>query len=119
MARQYCLLVLVVMATTSVLYQLSGALIEVKADLAQLDNICKQSEDYNFCFSILNEDPRFAAADQHGLAVLSVAINLDIVQATSDRIVEILKNISDPVDKQRIEVCQSDYRDALEKFRGA
>lgn len=23
------------------------------------------------------------------------------------------------MDKQRIEVCQSDYRDALEKFRGA
>ncbi|GMY17105.1 pectinesterase inhibitor 5-like, partial [Fagus crenata] len=52
--------------------------------------------------------------DRDGLVVLSIAINIDVVQATiNDTIPEIVKTLIDPVDKQRIQVCLTDYNDAL------
>lgn len=114
------IIILPMLLTISHLSQHSDAsLIQPNADQTQLDEICRQSEDYDFCFKTLDADRRTPAADRYGLALLSIAINIDIIQATSDRIIEIIKTVSDSVDKQRIEVCQKDYADALGMFQAA
>jgi pectinesterase inhibitor-like protein len=121
MAFPYCLAMVVIVAA-GLLHQLSDAILvdaEVKADKALVDSICEQTDDYNFCFSTFDRDPRTPAADRHGLALLSIALNIDVVQETIDRIPKILESITDPMDKQRLEACQSDYGGALEKLHGA
>uniref|UniRef100_A0A2N9J9M3 Pectinesterase inhibitor domain-containing protein n=1 Tax=Fagus sylvatica TaxID=28930 RepID=A0A2N9J9M3_FAGSY len=99
---------------TSLFFQVSNATFEVKADQALIDSICEQTQDVDFCKSTFNANPRTPAADRDGLVVLSIAINIDVVQATiNDTIPEIVKTLIDPIDKQRIQVCLTDYNDAL------
>ena len=85
---------------TSLFFQVSNATFEVKADQALIDSICEQTQDVDFCKSTFNANPRTPAADRDGLVVLSIAINIDVVQATiNDTIPEIVKTLIDPVDK--------------------
>ncbi|GMY17103.1 pectinesterase inhibitor 5-like [Fagus crenata] len=105
---------------TSLFFQVSNATFEVKADQALIDSICEQTQDVDFCKSTFNADPRTPAADRDGLGLLSIAINIDVVQATiDDTIPKIVKTLTDPVDKQRIQVCLTDYNDALVILKSA
>lgn len=93
-----------------------------KADTVLVDSICKQAESYEFCSSTLNGDLRSARADLHGLAIISIAETIAQIRVTfDDRIPEIMiKNqVRNPIDKQRIKDCQSDYNGALHSFLGA
>ena len=115
-----CLSILVIpLLVTSLFYQASNATIEVKADQALLDSICDQTQDYDFCMSTFHGDARTAVADRDGLALLSIAINTDTVQATIDQIQDILKTLTDPLDKYRIQNCLTDFSDALVQLRAA
>ena len=105
---------------TSLFFQVSNATFEVKADQALIDSICEQTRDVDFCKSTFNADPRTIAVDLYGLALLSIAINMDGVRATiDDTIPKILKTLTDPVDKERIQDCLTDYNDALVKLKAA
>lgn len=67
-----CLSILVIaLLATSLLYQVSNAIIEVKADFALLDSVCQKSEDYDFFMSSSRGDPRTRAADRNGLVLIS------------------------------------------------
>ena len=115
-----CLSILVIpLLATSLFYQVSNAMIEVKADFALLDSVCQKFEDYDFCMSSFRGDPRTRAADRNGLVLISIAINIDLVEATIDRIPDILKSLTDPLDKKRIQNCLTDFNDANVKLRGA
>ena len=87
---------------------------------ALVDNICKQAESYDFCFSILNGDLRTPSADLHKLALISIALSIDQITQTSDeKIPHVQISRVASVDKSRMEACKSDYGEALAKFRGA
>ncbi|PON88727.1 Pectinesterase inhibitor domain containing protein [Trema orientale] len=89
---------------------------------ALVDYICKQAESYDFCFSILSGDVRTPSADIRGLALLSIALSIDQVSDTSDQKIPHLTfshAAADHVDEHRMEVCKSDYGEALAMFRGA
>ncbi|KAM3700714.1 hypothetical protein ACJW30_05G118300 [Castanea mollissima] len=92
---------------------------QVKADLALLDSICQQAQDYDFCMSTFRGDERAAVADRDGLALISIAINSGTVQDTIDQISDILKTLTDPLDKYRIQNCQTDFSDALVTLKAA
>ncbi|KAG6785003.1 hypothetical protein POTOM_010723 [Populus tomentosa] len=92
---------------------------ETKADAALVQSICKESQDPDFCNRTLAADPRVAAASMDGLAMLSILLTIDQLQTTSDNIASIHGQTSDPVGKQRLGVCQTDYTDALGQFRRA
>ncbi|XP_048320614.1 pectinesterase inhibitor 5 [Ziziphus jujuba] len=93
------------------------------ADTQLVDSICKQAESYEFCSSTLNGDLRSERADLHGLAIISIAETIAQIRVVFDeRIPEIIRHqvsISNPIDKQRIKDCQSDYNGALHNFLGA
>ncbi|GMY17102.1 pectinesterase inhibitor 5-like [Fagus crenata] len=79
---------------TSLFFQVSNATFEVKADQALIDSICEQTQDVDFCKSTFNADPRTPAADRDGLGLLSIAINIDVVQATIDDTIPRLLKLS-------------------------
>ncbi|KAJ6710639.1 PECTINESTERASE INHIBITOR-LIKE [Salix koriyanagi] len=92
---------------------------EKKAGVALVQSLCNESQDPDFCNRTLATDPRVEAANMDGLALISISLTIDQVQTTSDSIASIRGQVSDPIGKQRIEVCQADYTDALRQFRGA
>ncbi|KAJ4727859.1 Pectinesterase inhibitor [Melia azedarach] len=90
------------------------------ADTTLIDAVCKRYTDYGFCVSTFASDPRSATADLNGLGKLSTQITMNLLQQTlSDDIPKIRNNIRDPVGLQRLNVCQSDYQTALQKFAEA
>ncbi|GLT38099.1 hypothetical protein SLA2020_123660 [Shorea laevis] len=100
--------------TSSVLFLRCNAVTE-----AMLNDICKQTEDPDFCINILRSDPRTDGADMHGLALISISLTSTLVQDTLNKIPDILKGINDTVGEQRMWVCNSDYVGALAKFGDA
>ncbi|XVF32942.1 hypothetical protein REPUB_Repub17cG0126400 [Reevesia pubescens] len=63
-----------------------------------------------------NIDPRSDTADLHGLALISISATATQIQNTLDRILDLLKQVKDPLGKRRLWVCQSDYKTSLGKF---
>ncbi|XP_057965554.1 pectinesterase inhibitor 5-like [Malania oleifera] len=72
----------------------------------------------NYCKPFF-DDRRTKDADLRGLCPLSVAIATSRIQDTADRIPGLLSAATNPTDKQRLGVCQTDYSTALDKFKGA
>lgn len=93
----------------------------VRAQTPLVESICKQAESYEFCCSTFSSHLRTATSDLHGLALISIAETIEQVRDTCDRLIPelLVSNYISPVGKQRIKICQSDYKDALEKFLGA
>eukprot|EP00257_Ricinus_communis_P014611 XP_015572324.1 pectinesterase inhibitor 5 [Ricinus communis] len=94
-------------------------LIETKGDQALIEDICRQTQDYSFCMSSFNGDLRSGTADIYGLATLSTIFSLEKARDTLERINGMVNGTSDPVGKNRIVLCQSDYRQASEMFQQA
>lgn len=84
-----------------------------------VEQVCQQTEDYQFCFNIILRDPRTPAVNMEGLCLLSVAITIDHVREAVDKIPGLLEKATDPVDKQRMTTCQSNYGAAAGDFQRA
>ncbi|XP_075659286.1 uncharacterized protein LOC142629203 [Castanea sativa] len=110
-----CLSILVIpLLVTSLLYQVSA---RQKVDEAFLRSVCQKVKDPDFCFSTLKADPRtFAGAS---LAVVSIAIVIDTIQVAVDQIPGLFRDLSDRVDRIRMENCQRDFNDGLLTLRNA
>ncbi|OMO64054.1 Pectinesterase inhibitor [Corchorus capsularis] len=89
------------------------------ADSALIDGICKRTQDYNFCSTSLNNDPRSVNADLKGLCLISISITIMQIQSTLDRIPGILGTLTDPLGKQRLGACQNDYSTSLGNFQNS
>ena len=75
--------------------------------------------DYGFCQSTLRSDGRIFTANTDGLVLISISITSNHVQNTIDQISNILKNLTDPLDKTRIQNCQADYNEIKGKLNAA
>ncbi|XP_023878396.2 pectinesterase inhibitor 5 [Quercus suber] len=98
----------------SLFYQVSNAV-----DEAFLDKICNESADYEFCISTLRSDERTATADPNGLVLISISLNTNLVQTIVNRIPDIVKTLTDPLDITRIQNCRTDYIDIQGKLSTA
>ena len=107
-----CLSILVILLlVTSLFYQISNAV-----DEAFLERICHKSFDYELCLSTLRSDERTSTADPNGLVLISISINMNLVNTTINRIPDILKTLTDPLDKTRLKNCQTDFIYVLGKL---
>ncbi|XP_075665912.1 cell wall / vacuolar inhibitor of fructosidase 2-like [Castanea sativa] len=108
-----CLSILVIpLLVTSLFYQVSNAV-----DKAFLESICHKSFDHELCLSTLCSDERTSTADPNGLVLISISINMNLVQTTiNHRIPDILKTLTDPPDKTRLKNCQTDFIYVLGKL---
>ena len=88
-------------------------------DEAFLENICQKTADYEFCQSTLRSDARTFTANTDVLVLVSISITSKHVQNTIDQIPNILKNLTDPLDKTRIQNCQADYNEIEVKLNAA
>ncbi|KAA3476183.1 cell wall/vacuolar inhibitor of fructosidase 2 [Gossypium australe] len=79
---------------------------------ALIEGICKQSQDYKYCMSVVGNDPRAASADLHRLALLSIQVMAIQIQDTLDQISRIHPNLKDPLSQRRLRQCKSDYDEA-------
>ena len=110
-----CLSILIIpLLVTSLFYQVSNAV-----DEALLDKICNESADYEFCLSTLRSDDGTATADPNGLVLISITLNTNLVQTTVNRIPDIVKTLTDPLDITRIQNCRTDYIDVQGKLSAA
>ncbi|GMJ09237.1 pectin methylesterase inhibitor 5 [Hibiscus trionum] len=87
------------------------------ADRALIQSICKDSQDANFCNTIMESDPRSATADLHGLALIAISNTIMQIQDTVSRIPGIRSQLRNPLGKKRLTICQSDYNNSLRKFQ--
>ncbi|XP_057963571.1 pectinesterase inhibitor 5-like [Malania oleifera] len=62
------------------------------------------------------EDPRTPPADDFGLFILSIALNVEQATNTSHRIATLVSAAKSAMEKQRLGVCQSDFNFAMDKF---
>ena len=101
-----CLSILVIpLLVTSLFYLISNAV-----DEAFLERICHKSFDYELCLSTLRSDGRTSTADPNGLVLISISINMNLVQTTINRTIpDILKTLTDPLDRTRLTNCQTDF----------
>ncbi|TXG63253.1 hypothetical protein EZV62_010247 [Acer yangbiense] len=87
------------------------------ADSALITNICNGAGDVQYCLNLFSLDPRSVTVDVRGLALIAIQTTIIKIQDTLDtKISDLVRNITDPVGKQRIGVCQSDYMDAATKY---
>ncbi|KAF3947668.1 hypothetical protein CMV_026228, partial [Castanea mollissima] len=111
-----CLSILVIsLLVASLFCQVSHALV----DEAFLKNICQKTVDYEFCQSTLRSDERTFAANPDGLVLISISITSNHVLNTIDQIPNILKTLTDPLDKTRIQNCQTDYSEIAVNLNAA
>ena len=112
-----CLSILVIpLLFTSLFYQVSNACVNA----TYRDRICKQSNYYDLCTSTFAADNRTSTADLTGLLLISISSNMKLLQTTIvNRIPNILKLLDDPLDKARLQNCQTDFFHALGKLSGA
>ncbi|KAK7856555.1 hypothetical protein CFP56_022606 [Quercus suber] len=64
-------------------------------------------------------DARTYTANPDGLVLISISINTNLVHATLDQIPGILNTLTDPLDKTRLQNCQTDFNEVLVKFNAA
>ncbi|XP_021911561.1 pectinesterase inhibitor-like [Carica papaya] len=88
-------------------------------DKATLDQICVQTKDEIFCDSVLGSDPRTRTADMKGMALIAISLSIIQINEVTTLIPELLSGTTDPVAKQRLQTCNSDYEAALVKFQEA
>ena len=69
--------------------------------------------------STLRSDEGTATADPNGLVLISVSLNTNLVQTTVNRIPDIVKTLTDPLDITRIQNCRTDYIDVQGKLSAA
>ncbi|KAL4594158.1 hypothetical protein ACB092_12G001100 [Castanea dentata] len=111
-----CLSILVIsLLVASLFCQVSHALV----DEAFLENICQKTVDYEFCQSTLRSDARTFTANLDGLVLISISITVSHVLNTIDQIPNILKTLTDPLDKTRLQNCQTDYKEIQVKLNAA
>ncbi|XP_038978702.1 putative invertase inhibitor [Phoenix dactylifera] len=67
------------------------------------------SVDYNFCVQALEADPKSEAADVLGLAAISLKLSIANATSIESKIMEFLKNVSDPTTKESMETCSHLY----------
>ncbi|KAK7844307.1 cell wall / vacuolar inhibitor of fructosidase 2 [Quercus suber] len=104
-------ILLILLLVTSLFYQISNAI-----DKAFLEKVCHKSFDYELCLSTLRSDERTSTADPNGLVLISISINMNLVNSTINRIPDILKTLKDPLDKTRLMNCQTDFIYVLNKL---
>ncbi|KAK9984374.1 hypothetical protein SO802_033899 [Lithocarpus litseifolius] len=112
-----CLSILVIpLLVTSLFYQVSNACVNA----TYLDRICNQSSSYELCKSTFASDNRTSTADLTDLLLISYSSNMNLLETTiANRIPKILELLNDPLDKARLQNCQTDFIYALGKLSGA
>ncbi|XP_050290183.1 pectinesterase inhibitor 5-like [Quercus robur] len=106
-----CLSILVIpLLVTSLFYQVSNA------DRALVESICHNSTDYEFCLSSLLSDERSIKSALPTLELISIELNLKVIAVAVNRIPDVRKTLTDPVDKTRLQNCESDIGDAHENM---
>ncbi|XP_039005629.1 pectinesterase inhibitor 5-like [Hibiscus syriacus] len=96
---------------------LACILIVCTANRALIDSIFRDSQDSNFCISIFENYPRSEKADLHGLALIATSNTIIQIQDTVSQIPAMLSQTKDPLGKNRLMVCQSDYNKSHGKFQ--
>ncbi|KAH7578204.1 hypothetical protein JRO89_XS01G0353100 [Xanthoceras sorbifolium] len=85
-----------------------------------IKSVCSTADNVKFCISVFITDPRSESANVHGLALIAIQTALNKAQDTLDtKIYNLSKIITDPVNKQRLDVCRTDYTNAVANFKGA
>ncbi|KAK5783745.1 pectinesterase inhibitor 5-like [Gossypium arboreum] len=113
MASVFCCMAIIFQAISS--FSFNGC----NADAALIESICKESQDYNFCMSVVGNGPRAAAVDLHGFALVSISVTAIQIQDTLDEIPRLLQDLKDPLGQTRLRECQTDYNEALGNFQSA
>ena len=106
-----CLSILVIpLLVTSLFYQVSNA------DQALLERICRNSTDHDFCMASLLSNERSINSSLVALEIISIELNVDVVEVAVNRIPDVNKTLTDPVDKTRLKNCENDIGDAHENM---
>ncbi|KAK0582932.1 hypothetical protein LWI29_031292 [Acer saccharum] len=96
----------------------SHLFIHSNADTDLITNICNEADDVQYCLQLFLGDPRSETVDLHGLALIAIQTTINKIQDTLDmKISDLVREITDPVGKQRIGVCQSDYTKAVTTYK--
>merc|ERR1712100_561978 len=107
-----CLPMLVIpLLVTSLFYHVSNA------DQALLENVCKTTDDYNYCLSALRSNRQSTAATPYQLGIISNDVTLTVIQETGRAIGDLLLKLTDPVDIRRISHCQGNVKTAFQKWQ--
>ncbi|KAK2649742.1 hypothetical protein Ddye_017231 [Dipteronia dyeriana] len=95
-------------------------IIHSSADEKLIKNICKQTSDYQYCTDLYFGDSRSLKVGVQGLALIAIQTTIIKVEDTiNNRFPELSKKITDPVGKQRLGVCKTDYTNSLNNFSSA
>ncbi|KAK3194345.1 hypothetical protein Dsin_025655 [Dipteronia sinensis] len=95
-------------------------IIHSSADENLIKNICKQTSDYQYCTNLYFSDNRSYRVGVHGLALIAIQATIHKAQDTIyNRFPELTKKITDPVGKQSLGVCKTDYTNSVNNFNGA
>ncbi|KAK7834738.1 uncharacterized protein LOC136062273 [Quercus suber] len=109
-----CLSILVIpLLVTSLFYQISDA------DRALVESVCHNSTDYDFCLSSLLSDERSIKSTLQTLESISIELHLDVIEVAYNRISDLHKTLTDPLDKTRLQNCENDIRDSHENMLSA
>ncbi|KAK7856073.1 hypothetical protein CFP56_025513 [Quercus suber] len=104
---------------TSLFYHVFNAEEQGWFDEDFLEKFCHNSADYDFCSLTLRSDKSTYTADPNGLVIISISINMNLVQTSISEIVDLIEQPIDALDKTRLQNCQVDFSDAQVKLNAA
>lgn len=89
-------------------------------DAALIDDICSKSGFASYCHALFDLDPRSANADAHQLVLIALqAAEIKAQTTITENIASLWNVITDPVGRERLGVCQSDYIRAVGEFKNS
>ncbi|KAK1558328.1 hypothetical protein Q3G72_001114 [Acer saccharum] len=95
-------------------------IIHSSADENLIKNICQQTSDNQYCTHLYFSDSRSYWVGVQGLALIAIQEIINKAQDTiHNRFPKLSKEITDPVGKQRLGVCETDYTNSVNNFNGA
>ncbi|TYH86318.1 hypothetical protein ES332_D01G033900v1 [Gossypium tomentosum] len=87
-----------------------------KKTMDLIEQTCRQSGFFALCNSTLRSDPRSSNANLEGLAKISVEIVIDKANATLNFIVDLFKNVSDPILYRSYGTCIDSYGASVQRL---
>lgn len=106
-----CISILIIpLLATSLFYDVSNA------DRALLEKICKQTSDHDFCMSVFLSDPEGLSNVLYRLGIVSTSVSLKIISTVNGEIGNVLNGVTDPVERTRIQNCQTDIDVVYDKM---
>ncbi|XWS57520.1 hypothetical protein CRYUN_Cryun09bG0181300 [Craigia yunnanensis] len=84
-----------------------------------IDKICRQIEDYEFCYDTFNQNPKGPTADIVALTQITIEQANTNATNTHSFITQLLENTNDPAEKNALTTCENAYHLVMGCFSNA